>query len=85
MPEAVRKQRYETASLLLELARDARHYYWKKCEEAEASCATDCILVPIPKDNKDHTKSDNYRGIALAPTLSKLLEWSLLLIDPSGF
>ena len=33
----------------------------------------DCILVPIPKGNKDHSKSDNYRGIALAPTLSKLL------------
>jgi hypothetical protein len=34
MPEAVRRQRYETASQHLELARNARHYYRKQCEEA---------------------------------------------------
>ena len=39
----------------------------------------DCILVPIPKGNKDPTSSDNYRPIALAPTLSKALEWVILL------
>ena len=44
-----------------------------------------CILVPIPNGDKDRTKSDKYRGIALAPTLSKLLEWSLLLKYPSEF
>ena len=37
MPEAVRKQRYENASLHLELARNARHYYRKQCEESVAS------------------------------------------------
>ena len=39
----------------------------------------DCILVPIPKGNKDPTLSDNYRPVALAPTLSKALEWCILL------
>jgi len=33
----------------------------------------DCILVPIPKGNKDPSVSDNYRPIALASTLSKAL------------
>ena len=35
----------------------------------------DCILVPIPKPGKDPSSSDNYRPIALAPTLSKVFEW----------
>ena len=39
----------------------------------------DCILVPIPKGNKDSTLSDKYRPVALAPTLSKALEWCILL------
>ena len=34
----------------------------------------DCTIVPIPKGNKDPSSSDNYRPIALAPTLSKALE-----------
>ena len=38
----------------------------------------DCILVPIPKLGKDPSNSDNYRPIALAPTLSKVFEWCLL-------
>ena len=38
-----------------------------------------CILVPIPKSSKDSSISDNYRPIALAPTLSKALEWCILL------
>ena len=37
-----------------------------------------CILVPIPKGQKDHSMSENYRLIALAPTLSKVLEWCIL-------
>ena len=40
----------------------------------------DCILQLIPKSGKDPTCSDNYRPIALAPTLSKVLEWCILLI-----
>ena len=45
----------------------------------------DCILVPIPKGNKDPTVSDNYRPIALASTLSKALEWCILLSYPDLF
>ena len=45
----------------------------------------DCILVPIPKGNKDPTSSDNYRPVALAPALSKALEWSILLLYPNHF
>ena len=37
------------------------------------------ILVPIP------IKSDNYRPIALASTLSKALEWCILLSHPQHF
>ena len=40
----------------------------------------DCILVPIPKGIKYPTSSDNYRPVALAPALSKALEWSILLL-----
>ena len=39
----------------------------------------DCTLVPIPKSGKDPSSSESYRAIALAPTLSKALEWCLLL------
>ena len=45
----------------------------------------DCILVSIPKGNKDPTLSDNYRPVALVPTLSKALEWCILLNYPSYF
>jgi len=38
-----------------------------------------CILVPIPKDQKDPTISDNYCPIAFAPTISKALEWAILI------
>ncbi len=38
-----------------------------------------CTLVPIPKGQKDPTISDNYRPIALSPTVSKALEWVILL------
>ena len=45
----------------------------------------DCILVPIPKPGKDPSSSDNYRPIALAPTLSKIFEWCILLEFQSCF
>ena len=45
----------------------------------------DCILVPIPKSFKDPSVSDNYRAIALAPTLSKALEWCILLTHKEHF
>ena len=44
-----------------------------------------CILLPIPKGNKDPANSDNYRPIALAPTLSKALEWCIILSYPGSF
>ena len=37
-----------------------------------------CIMVPIPKGQKNPSMSENYRPIALAPTLSKVLEWCIL-------
>ena len=48
-----------------------RHGYMPKA-------LADCILVPSLKSNKDPTSSDNYRPIALAPNLSKILEWCIL-------
>ena len=45
----------------------------------------DCILQLIPKPGKDPTCSDNYRPIALAPILSKVLEWCILLIYGDSF
>lgn len=38
-----------------------------------------CTLIPVPKPGKDPSQSDNYRPIALAPNLSKVLDWSILL------
>ena len=37
-----------------------------------------CILVPIPKANKDPANSDSYRPISLASSLSKALEWCII-------
>ena len=37
-----------------------------------------CVVVPIPKGQKDASCSTNYRGIAIASIISKLLEWVLL-------
>ena len=37
-------------------------------------CFCDCVLLPIQKGNKDATCSQNYRPIALASSLSKVLE-----------
>ena len=39
----------------------------------------DSTLVPVLKNNKDASVSGNYRPIALSSTLSKVLEWLLLL------
>ena len=44
------------------------------------SCLRNCILQPIPKPGKDPSVTDNYRPIALAPTLSKIFEWTLLIM-----
>ncbi len=44
-----------------------------------------CILVPIPKGDKDPANSDNYRPIALAPTLRKALEWCIRLSYSDSF
>ena len=46
---------------------------------------TVATIVPLPKGNKDPSSSDNYRPIALAPTLSKALEWCILLSYPDLF
>ena len=50
-----------------------------------AVCLRDSIIQPIPKGSKDPAKSSNYRGIALASCLSKLLELCILLIFPDYF
>ena len=41
-------------------------------------CIRDCTLVPIPKNNKDPSSSKNYRAIAIASLLSKVLERIIL-------
>ena len=45
----------------------------------------DCILQLIPKPGKDPFCSDNYRPIVLVPTLSKILEWCILIAYHSAF
>ena len=37
------------------------------------------ILVPIPKGQKDPTKSNNYCPVALTTTLSKVIEQAIIL------
>ena len=44
-----------------------------------------CILQPILKPGKDPSDSDSYRPIALAPTLSKVFEWCILIDHRSSF
>ena len=39
----------------------------------------DCLLVPVPKPGKNLSHSDSYRPIALASSLSKILEWCILI------
>ena len=48
-------------------------------------CLRDCILKPILKPGKDPSNSDSYRPIALAPTLSKLFEWCILIEHKPAF
>ena len=43
------------------------------------ACLKDCILVPVPKSGKEPNNVDNYRPIALASTISKALEWCILI------
>ena len=43
------------------------------------SAFRDAILLPIPKGLKDPSDSSNYRGIALASCVSKVLEWCIIL------
>ena len=50
-----------------------------------AECLRDSIIQPIPKGLKDPAKSTNYRGIALASCLSKLLELCNLMSLPNAF
>ena len=45
----------------------------------------DCVLQPILKPGKDPSDSDSYRPIALAPTLSKIFEWTILIDHRSAF
>ena len=44
-----------------------------------------CSVLPIPKPHKDPTVSDNYRPIALAPNLSKILESCILELYSNYF
>ena len=66
------------ASKLAELFTLLRHGY-------AAVCLWDSIIQPIPKGAKDPAKSCNYRGIALASCLGKLLELYILQLFPKFF
>ena len=37
-------------------------------------CLSDCVLIPIPKENKDPSCSQNYRAVVLASSVSKIIE-----------
>ena len=43
------------------------------------STLRDAILLPVPKGHKDPLDSSNYRGIALASCVSKVLKWYIIL------
>lgn len=45
----------------------------------------DCLLVLVPKPDKDHSSVEGYRPIAIATSLSKLLDWCILLSSKSFF
>lgn len=49
------------------------------CHGHAAECLRDSIIQPIPKSDKDFTKSTNYQGIAFASCLSKVLELCILI------
>ena len=40
---------------------------------------SEALLIPIPKPGKDSSRVNNYRLIAIASMLSKVLEWAILL------
>ena len=50
-----------------------------------SSALRNCVLQPLLKPGKDPCKSDSYRPIVLAPTLSKVFEWCILIICNSAF
>ena len=54
------------------------------CHGFIPQCLWDCVLIPVSKKNKDVSCSSNYRPIALASSLGKLLE-HLILIHYSAF
>ena len=49
------------------------------CHGYVPSTLRDAILLPIPKGHKDPSDSSNYRGIALASCVSKVLKWYIIL------
>ena len=49
------------------------------------SAIRNCVLQPLLKPGKDPCKSDSYRPITLAPTLSKVFERCILIIYNSAF
>ena len=49
------------------------------------SAIRNCVLQPLLKPGKDPCKSDSYRPIAFAPTLSKVFEWCILIIYSAFF
>ena len=49
------------------------------------SAIRNCVLQPLLKPGKDPCESDSYRPIALAPTLSKVFEWCILIVYNSAF
>ena len=66
---------YATSALLSPLANFfgslVRHGFMPQC-------LRDCVLVPVPKKGKNVACSSSYRPIALASTLSKVLEHVIL-------
>ena len=48
-------------------------------------CLSDCVLIPIPKGSKDPSCSLNYRAVALASTVSKVLEHLIFKKYSSSF
>ena len=49
------------------------------------NCLRNCMVIHIPKGFKDSSCSSNYRGIAIASTLSKVLERVILHKKYSDF
>ena len=49
------------------------------------SAIRNCVLQPLLKSGKDPCESDSYRPIALAPNLSKVFEWCILIVYDNAF